>query len=118
MQSGSPKVQSFQPKRICEGRAAHDEKARPLTTSGLPDFRTSGLSWLPTLLLTQRHCGGIPVATFAIGKPVAINASLFAAALLSSSHPDIAQRLAEWRAEQTRRVLADADPRVPPPGDR
>ena len=55
--SGSPEVQTCQTQRICEGRAAHDEKARPLTTSGPPDFRTSGLSWLPTLLLTQRHWG-------------------------------------------------------------
>ena len=38
--SGSPEVQTCQTKRICEGRSAHDEKARPLTTSGPPDFQT------------------------------------------------------------------------------
>lgn len=84
---------------------------------GVP-VTSAALNGLDSLLSIVQMPGGIPVATFAIGKPGAINAALFAAALLSSSHPDIARRLAEWRAAQTRRVLADADPRVPPPGER
>ena len=84
---------------------------------GVP-VTSAALNGLDSLLSIVQMPGGIPVATFAIGKPGAINAALFAAAMLAPSHPDIAQRLAEWRAEQTRRVLADADPRVPPPGDQ
>jgi 5-(carboxyamino)imidazole ribonucleotide mutase len=83
---------------------------------GVP-VTSAALNGLDSLLSIVQMPGGIPVATFAIGKPGAINAALFAAALLSSSHPAIARRLADWRAEQTRRVLADADPRQPAPGE-
>jgi 5-(carboxyamino)imidazole ribonucleotide mutase len=48
--------------------------------------------------------GGIPVATFAIGKPGAINAGLFAATILALADPALAARLADWRAAQTARV--------------
>jgi 5-(carboxyamino)imidazole ribonucleotide mutase len=48
--------------------------------------------------------GGIPVATFAIGKPGAINAALFAAAILALSDPALAERLDRWRAAQTAAV--------------
>ncbi|SIQ29481.1 MULTISPECIES: 5-(carboxyamino)imidazole ribonucleotide mutase [Acidiphilium] len=48
--------------------------------------------------------GGIPVATFAIGKPGAINAGLFAASILALADPALAARLADWRAAQTARV--------------
>ncbi len=84
---------------------------------GVP-VTSAALNGLDSLLSIVQMPGGIPVATFAIGKPGAINAALFAAALLSVGHPGIAQRLAEWRSEQTRRVLADADPRMASPGDR
>jgi 5-(carboxyamino)imidazole ribonucleotide mutase len=84
---------------------------------GVP-VTSAALNGLDSLLSMVQMPGGIPVATFAIGKPGAINAALFAAAMLSPGHPDIAGRLAEWRAEQTRRVLADADPRLPPAGAR
>ncbi len=48
--------------------------------------------------------GGVPVATFAIGKPGAINAGLFAASILALADPALAARLADWRAAQTARV--------------
>ncbi|MCK6491128.1 MAG: 5-(carboxyamino)imidazole ribonucleotide mutase [Planctomycetes bacterium] len=88
-----------------------------LPVLGVP-VASAALNGLDSLLSIVQMPGGIPVATFAIGKPGAINAALFAAAMLSPDHPGIAARLAEWRAEQTRRVLADADPRVAPAGDR
>jgi 5-(carboxyamino)imidazole ribonucleotide mutase len=52
--------------------------------------------------------GGVPVATFAIGKAGAINAGLFAAAIIALSDADLAARLAAWRAAQT-----DAVPLTP-----
>jgi 5-(carboxyamino)imidazole ribonucleotide mutase len=48
--------------------------------------------------------GGVPVATFAIGKPGATNAGLFAASILALADPALATRLAGWRAAQTARV--------------
>ena len=54
---------------------------------------------------------GIPVATFAIGKPGAINAALFAAATLANKYPDVQAALARYRQAQTEKVLAIGDPR-------
>jgi 5-(carboxyamino)imidazole ribonucleotide mutase len=48
--------------------------------------------------------GGIPVATFAIGKPGAINAALFAVAILALNDPKTKQALDDFRANQTRKV--------------
>jgi len=48
---------------------------------------------------------GIPVATFAIGEAGAINAALFAAAMLGNHDSDIRCRLEYYRAAQTQAVL-------------
>ncbi len=45
---------------------------------------------------------GIPVATFAIGNAGAANAALFAVAMLALHDAALAQRLKDFRAEQTR----------------
>ena len=51
--------------------------------------------------------GGIPVATFAIGKAGAINAALFAAAILATGgDKKVKKALDAFRAEQTEKVLA------------
>lgn len=64
--------------------------------------------------------GGIPVATFAIGKAGAINAALFAAAILALSDAAVRQALHQFRSVQTARVLESALPAVtklsPPKG--
>jgi 5-(carboxyamino)imidazole ribonucleotide mutase len=44
---------------------------------------------------------GVPVATFAIGRAGAVNAALFAAAILALADPKAAGALAEWRRAQT-----------------
>jgi 5-(carboxyamino)imidazole ribonucleotide mutase len=49
---------------------------------------------------------GIPVATFAIGKPGAINAALFAAALLAANDPELSARLATRRTDSAATALA------------
>jgi len=54
--------------------------------------------------------GGIPVATFAIGKPGAINAALFAAAVLALSDARIKKALDDYRAAQAKKV---EDTRLP-----
>jgi 5-(carboxyamino)imidazole ribonucleotide mutase len=48
--------------------------------------------------------GGIPVATFGIGKSGAKNAGLFAAAILARRDPELAKRLAEFRAAEAAKV--------------
>jgi len=44
---------------------------------------------------------GVPVATVAIGEAGAANAGLLAASILGATDPAIAQRLDQWRTEQT-----------------
>ncbi len=44
---------------------------------------------------------GVPVATFAIGESGAANAALFAVAMLAADAPDLAAKLAQYRATQT-----------------
>jgi 5-(carboxyamino)imidazole ribonucleotide mutase len=43
---------------------------------------------------------GIPVATFAIGEAGAVNAALFAAAMLAIEDAGLRERLAQYRADQ------------------
>jgi len=56
---------------------------------------------------------GIPVATFAIGEAGAANAGLFAIAILATTEPALAQKLADFRAAQTGRVLEMSLPDQP-----
>ncbi len=49
---------------------------------------------------------GIPVATFAIGEAGAVNAALFAAAMLATHNPDLRAKLTAFRQGQTDAVLA------------
>jgi 5-(carboxyamino)imidazole ribonucleotide mutase len=58
---------------------------------------------------------GIPVATFAVGKAGAVNAALFAAAILAATHPEIGEVLKAFRKAQSDKIRADPDPRQPPP---
>jgi 5-(carboxyamino)imidazole ribonucleotide mutase len=48
--------------------------------------------------------GGIPVATFAIGKAGAKNAALFAAAILARSDEAVREKLAKFREAQSAAV--------------
>ena len=48
---------------------------------------------------------GVPVATFAIGEAGAANAALFAVSMLANENPELAQKLADFRAKQEHAVL-------------
>jgi 5-(carboxyamino)imidazole ribonucleotide mutase len=48
--------------------------------------------------------GGIPVATFAIGKPGATNAALFAAATLALNDDRLKKAVDDYRAAQAKKV--------------
>jgi 5-(carboxyamino)imidazole ribonucleotide mutase len=64
----------------------------------------SALNGLDALLATVQMPGGIPVATFAIGKAGAKNAGLMAAAILARSDPALRERLAKFREAQSAAV--------------
>jgi 5-(carboxyamino)imidazole ribonucleotide mutase len=75
-----------------------------LPVLGVP-VESAALKGMDSLCSIVQMPGGIPVATFAIGKPGAINAGLFAASILASGEPAIAKALARYRSDQTSRVL-------------
>lgn len=72
----------------------------PLPVLGVP-MESAALKGMDSLLSTVQMPGGIPVATFAIGRAGAVNAALFAAAMLALSDDAIAAALDGWRARQT-----------------
>jgi 5-(carboxyamino)imidazole ribonucleotide mutase len=74
-----------------------------LPVLGVP-IQSSALSGLDSLLSTVQMPGGIPVATFGIGRSGAKNAGLFAAAILARKDPTLRKRLEEYRAEESARV--------------
>jgi 5-(carboxyamino)imidazole ribonucleotide mutase len=59
------------------------------------------LRGVDSLLSIVQMPAGIPVATFAIGQAGAVNAALFAAAILALGDPAIAAALDNWRRSQT-----------------
>ena len=77
---------------------------------GVP-VQSKALNGMDSLLSIVQMPAGIPVATFAIGNAGAANAALFAAAMLSSDHPEIAAALAAFRSRQTDDVTGNDDPR-------
>lgn len=76
--------------------------------------QSKALSGLDSLLSIVQMPAGVPVATFAIGPAGAVNAALFAAAILAGRNPQIGAALKTFREAQTRDVLAAPDPRHPP----
>jgi len=74
-----------------------------LPVLGVP-VESKSLKGMDSLLSIVQMSAGVPVGTLAIGKAGAINAALLAAAMLASSDPELAGRLAEWRRRQTESV--------------
>ena len=76
-----------------------------LPVLGVP-VESHALKGQDSLLSIVQMPGGVPVATFAIGKAGAINAALFAAAILSvGGEKKIKAALDDFRAKQTAKVL-------------
>ncbi|MBY0522839.1 MAG: 5-(carboxyamino)imidazole ribonucleotide mutase [Gemmataceae bacterium] len=72
----------------------------------------SKLQGLDSLLSMVQMPAGIPVATLAIGKAGAINAGLFAVAILANKHGKYREILKKYREDQAKAVLAVGDPRT------
>lgn len=82
----------------------------PVPVLGVP-VQSKALSGLDSLLSIVQMPAGIPVATFAVGAPGAVNAALFAAAVIAADDRKVRDRLDAFRAAQTQKVLAQPDPR-------
>jgi 5-(carboxyamino)imidazole ribonucleotide mutase len=77
---------------------------------GVP-VESAMLRGVDSLLSIVQMPAGIPVGTLAIGTAGAVNAGLLAAAILAVKYPAVKEKLREYRAKQTQRVMEDPDPR-------
>lgn len=77
-----------------------------LPVLGVPVAATA-LNGIDALLSIVQMPKGIPVGTLAIGTPGAANAALLAAAIVGNRHPEVRERVRQWRASRTSDVLAD-----------
>jgi len=75
----------------------------PVPVLGVPVDATV-LNGIDALMSIVQMPKGVPVATFAVGKPGAVNAALFAAAMLANDDLDIRKALDSYRAAQTDEV--------------
>ncbi|HWT15036.1 MAG TPA: 5-(carboxyamino)imidazole ribonucleotide mutase [Patescibacteria group bacterium] len=83
-----------------------------LPVLGVP-VQSKVLNGVDSLLSIVQMPAGIPVATFAIGAAGAVNAALFAAAILATQDGAVAEALDIFRRAQTEQVLSQPDPRNP-----
>jgi 5-(carboxyamino)imidazole ribonucleotide mutase len=78
---------------------------------GVP-VQSRALNGQDSLLSIVQMPAGVPVGSMAIGKAGAINAALFAAAIVANEDAAVADALDRYRRSQTDAVLADPDPRL------
>ena len=79
-----------------------------LTTTpviGVP-LNAGSLDGMDALMSIVQMPPGIPVGTVAIGKPGAINAALYAVAMMAVNDSDLSEKLKNYRKEQAEKVLA------------
>ena len=80
-----------------------------LPVLGVP-VESHALKGLDSLLSIVQMPGGVPVGTLAIGPAGAKNAALLAVAILSSQRPALREKLRQYRAAQTEKVMKDTLP--------
>ena len=80
----------------------------PLPVLGVP-VQSKALSGLDSLLSIVQMPKGVPVGTLAIGAAGAANAGLLAAQIVGAFDPEVAGRVAAWRAAQTDSVPEDPE---------
>ena len=97
------------------GGAAH----LPGMTAAITDLPVLGvpveshaLKGMDSLLSIVQMPGGIPTATFAIGKAGAINAALFAVAMLAGENAGLLEKLQAFRQRQSETVKAAELPKL------
>ncbi len=93
---------------ICAAGGAAHLAGAAAAQSQLPVLGCPMQAWsldgLDSLLSTAQMPSGVPVATFAVGKAGAVNAALFAAAILGLGDNAIESKLKEFRAAQSAKV--------------
>jgi 5-(carboxyamino)imidazole ribonucleotide mutase len=80
-----------------------------LPVLGVP-VQSQALNGLDSLLSIVQMPSGVPVGTMAIGKAGAANAALLAIRILATTRPELREKLAEFAAEQARRVREETLP--------
>ncbi len=102
--AGSAKARGLKLIIAGAGGAAHlpgmAASMTPLPVLGVP-VESKALKGMDSLLSIVQMPAGVPVGTLAIGKAGAINAALFAAAVLAGTDDALGARLAAWRRAQT-----------------
>ncbi len=77
--------------------------------------KSSTLNGIDSLLSIVQMPAGIPTATFAIGQAGAVNAGLFAVAMLAATgNQELAEKLARFRETQRRKIEGGSLPPVNP----
>lgn len=80
-----------------------------LPVLGVP-VESRALKGMDSLLSIVQMPAGVPVGTLAIGQAGATNAALLAVAMLANQRPELREKLRQFRAEQTAKVLKDTLP--------
>ncbi|WP_428941032.1 5-(carboxyamino)imidazole ribonucleotide mutase [Fontivita pretiosa] len=75
-----------------------------LPVLGVP-MQSKALNGIDSLLSMVQMPAGVPVGTLAIGQAGAVNAALLAVQILALSDPDLRDRFAKYREQQSRKVL-------------
>ena len=81
-----------------------------LPVLGVP-MESKSLKGLDSLLSMVQMPAGIPVGTLAIGRAGAVNAALFAAAIIGIKRPEVRAEIKKYREKQAQAILANPDPR-------
>ena len=82
-----------------------------LPVLGVP-VQSKALNGMDSLLSIVQMPKGIAVGTLAIGTAGAFNAGLLACQILALNNPALAERIEQFRTEQTQAVLDNPDPSV------
>src|SRR5215510_6409847 len=77
-----------------------------LPVLGVP-MESAALKGMDSLLSTVQMPAGIPVGTLAIGPAGARNAALLAIAILGGSRPELRDKIRQFRADQSAKVLRE-----------
>ena len=80
----------------------------PLPVLGVP-VQSKALNGIDSLLSIAQMPKGVPVGTLAIGEAGAANAGILAASIIALEQPDVANKLADFRATQSASVQETPD---------
>jgi len=81
-----------------------------LPVLGVP-VQSKALSGVDSLYSIVQMPRGVAVGSLAIGGAGAFNAGLLACQMLANNDPELAQRVEDFRSEQTQTILDNPDPR-------